>query len=552
MDAFTDPEVEEVVLMASAQVGKTDILLNALGYIIHHDPGPVLLMQSTDKLSADFSTDRIDPMIAACPAVKAKFKDKWSRDSDNKILHKKFPGGYLFLTGAKEARNLRSKPVRYVLQDEIDSYDGDVGGEGDPCDLADARTKTYPIGTRKKFKSSTPTEDQQSRIQQAYLKSDRRRFWLPCPHCGEFQVLNFRDNLKWPRDPEGNHLPELAYYVCEHCGCLIDEKDKPAMLLAGEWRAEKPFKGIAGFWINELYSPWSTWAEIAIRFLEVYKDPERHKTFVNTCLGEPWVTKQESLDADNILSRRGTYLAQVPRGGLVLTAGVDVQPDRVEVEIKAWGVGQESWSIDYRIIHGSPEERYVWDTLDLIWEETFTHETGATLLIDAACIDSGYATTFVYDYCRNKKVRRIFCVKGKEGGGMPSLSAPIKKRTGKNRRPVDLYLLGVDGLKTVIYNRLRKPEPGPGYMHFPDKYGEEYFRQLTAEVVQSKYERGFERRVWKKVRHRNEALDCNVYAYAALLILNPSLEQLGQRFAETGKVRAPQPVKQRSYRSRGI
>jgi phage terminase large subunit GpA-like protein len=356
--------------------------------------------------------------------------------------------------------------------------------------------------------------------------------------------------MKWPKDENGKHQPELAYYECAHCGESIQEHHRPDMLLAGQWIAEAPFAGIAGFWINELYSPWSSWADIVARFLKVKNDPDRLKTFINTCLGEPWVEDEESVEAESLLSHRIHYAAQVPNQVLVLTAGVDVQKDRLEVEIKGWGVGKESWSIDYRILHGSPEESYVWGQLDLLWQEQFQHESGSKLLIEAACIDSGNWTSFVYDYCRNKKTRRIFCIKGDDGEGRPMVAAPKPKKTGKNRRPVDLFVLGVDGIKGLIYERLKKHTPGPGYMHFPAHYQEDYFKGLTSEVIQFKYERGHQKRVWKKIR-KNEPLDCTAYSVAALEILNPPLETMARLQAETGKFRAPATA-QRERRIRNI
>lgn len=547
MDAVTDPDIKQIVVIKSAQIGWTEILNNIVGYFIDQDPCPMMVIQPTEAMAETWSKDRLMPMVRDTVCLTEKFKAT-SRDAGNTILHKSFPGGHLTAIGANAPSGLASRPIRVVLGDEVDRYPASAGAEGDPVNLAAKRTKTF--FNRKMMLGSTPTLKNFSRIEKAFNNSDQRRFFVPCPDCGEFQHLKW-SQIKWPKGQR-----ELAYYVCEHCGVCIDENSKDLMVRNGEWRATAPFNGIAGFHIWEGYSPWSTWAEIAIEHGRVKDDPQQLKTWVNTTLGETWEDEAERVDEASIYARREEYLAQVPREVLVICAGVDVQRDRLEVEIKGFGLHEETWSIDYRVIYGDPSQPEVWQTLDLLWEERFLHETGAQMYIDSACIDSsdGNTTKYVYDYCRTRRARRIFCIKGRGGAGIPAISAPSEKRTGVNRRPVALYTLGVDAIKALIYQRLRIIDPGPGYMHFPESYQESYFNQLTAEAITEKFERGFKRQVWVKIKPRNEVLDCTVYSFAAFMILNPPMGTLSQKFKETGRVRLPisQQTSQRTYRKRGI
>jgi phage terminase large subunit GpA-like protein len=545
MDAVTDPNIHIMVVKKSSQVGWTEILNNILGYHIDQDPCPIMVIQPTEVMAEAWSKDRLSPMIRDTPCLREKVKEAKAKDSGNTILHKKFPGGHLTAIGANAPSNLASRPIRIILADEVDRYPPSAGSEGDPVNLAKKRTQTF--FNWKLLMGGSPTVEGISRTEKEWLESDQRLYFVPCPDCGEFQYLKWA-HIQWPENE-----PENAYYACEHCGSCIQESHKHWMIRNGEWRATQAFNGVAGFHIWEAYSPWSTWGGMATEFLKAKRGgPLTHQTFVNTSMGEVWQGEGERVDEKSLLARRELYSAPVPRQVLVLTAGVDVQKDRLEVEIKGWGVGEESWSIDYRVIYGQTDEAEVWKTLDFLWQETFTHETGAKMLIDAVCIDSGYATKMVYDYCRNKRARRIFCIKGRSGEGIPAVSAPSRKRTGLNRRPVELYILGVDSLKGITYQRLRIAEPGPGYFHFPVKHQPAYFEQLTAEAIQKKFERGYPKLVWTKIRPNNEVLDCTVYATAALILLNPPLEQLAQRFEESGKVRVPQAPRQRGYRSRGI
>lgn len=540
MDAILEDDVTHVVVMKSSQVGWTEILNNIVGYFIHQDPCPILVIQPTLDMGKVWSQERLEPLARDTPVIRALMAKK-----KQKILRKSFPGGNLSIVGPNSPSGLASRPIRLLISDETDRYASSAGDEGDPVTIAEKRTTTFQEDARILLGSS-PGNKTSSRVEHTFNQSDQRRFFVPCPDCAGMQYLKWHQ-IKWPPGRR-----RLAYYECEHCGFEIPEEKKDWMVRNGKWVATAPFDGIVGFHIWEAYSPWSTWAKIAIAQKRAQGKPDMQKVWVNTCLGETWEDEAESVDGHAIFKRREAYNAQVPKGVLFLTAGVDVQPDRLEVVINGWGKGMEKWTIDHRIIYGSPEKKYVWQQLDYLWTETFQHETGAKMFIDAGCIDSGYATKFVYDYCRNKRQRRVFCIKGKSAPGLPAISAPSKKLSGLNRRPVPLYTLGVDELKAVIYGCLRMTDQGPGYHHFPMHLPEEYFKQLTSEVMKDKFIRGYRSKVWEKVYRNNEVLDCEAYSLAAVMLVNPALDQMEIKYQETGQVRPKQEQKQRSYRNAGI
>jgi len=532
MDAVNDPNVEIVVVMSSAQVGKTEIINNIVGYYIHQDPAPMLVVQPTEKLGESWSTDRLAPMLRDTEVLSNLVKDPRSRDSGNKILYKRFPGGHITIAGSNSPSSLASRPVRIVLCDEVDRYPASAGSEGDPVNLAKKRATTF--WNRKIVLTSTPTIKDLSRIEAAYLQSDQRRYYVACPSCGEYQTLKW-GQIRWNKEDKENKenkkdktdKPETAHYVCEANGCVLVDTDKRAMLENGEWRAENSNPNnhnMVGFHLNELYSPWVSWSRIVAEFLKAKLLPETLKTWVNTTLGETWEEQGETIDEGSLLARKENWGNVLPAGVVIVTAGVDVQNDRLEVEIVGFGVGQESWSLDYKIIHGDPAREEVWKDLDAILERPIKHASGINMRIACTCIDSGgHHTQEVYAYCKKRQLRRIFAVKGSSVTGKPIASRP----TIANRMRVKLFAVGTDTAKEMIYSRLRITEPGAGYCHFPANRDEQYFKQLTAEKLVTRYHKGFPVRKWEKPSgSRNEALDCRVYALAALHILNPDLEQL--------------------------
>lgn len=529
MDAISEPECETVVVMSSAQVGKTEILLNVVGFHVEQDPAPMLVVMPTLEMAQAWSKDRLAPMFRDTPALKGRIADSRTRDSGNTILHKTFPGGHLTASGANSPASLASRPVRIVLLDEVDRYPASAGAEGDPVNLATKRNSTF--WNRKRVMTSTPTIKDASRIEAAYEASDKRRFFVPCPDCGEHQILRW-SQVQWPSDPE--HDPDAAVYVCEHCGSCWDDAARWRAVRAGEWRATAKFKGTAGFHLNEIYSPWVRLAEMVAAFLEAKKLPETLKTFVNTSLGETWEDKGETVEAEGLMTRGEDYEADLlPEGVVVLTAGVDVQDDRLEIEIYGEGLDAESWSINYIVLDGDPSGRALWDDLEDLLLKEYPHPYGRTLKVVAAAIDSGgHHTQAVYDFVRPVKMRRrrVWAIKGMGGAGRNIWPAkPSRNNVGR----IALYVIGVDSAKERIYSRLAIEEPGPGYCHFPDGeiYDERYFAGLTSEKVVTKYSKGFPVRQWtpKSKNLRNEPLDCRVYALSALVGLNANMKKLAAR-----------------------
>lgn len=529
--AVSDSAVHTVVVMSSAQVGKTEIINNTVGYYVHQDPSPIMLVQPTLEMAQAWSKDRLAPMLRDTKELAGLVSDVGARKAGNTMLHKVFPGGHITMSGANSPASLASRPIRVLLCDEVDRYPPSAGTEGDPVSLARKRTRTF--WNRKIVITSTPTVKGASRVELEFEQSDQRHFYIPCPDCGHFQTLKW-SHVQWP---EGE--PDKAQYCCEECSVLFGDSKRLAAIQKGEWRATQPFNGRAGFHLNEIYSPWSTMPDMANAFLEAKKSPETLKTFINTALGESWEEAGETIDNTGLLSRRVKYPAPVPAGGLVLTMGVDVQGDRLEYEVVAWGHGEQTWGIENGVLPGDPAMPLVWADLDNLLEKTWRHEDGTDLRIASTGIDSGgNHTQIVYDYCRNRANRRVFALKGVAGAGRPVVQISRKAR-GRAVRKVDLYNVGVDDAKGIIYARLRVTEPGPSYCHFPDHYQEEYFLQLTAEKMVTKFRKGFPHKEWIKTRPRNEALDNRVYAFAALKILNPVWAAIERRMKKAQNIQEP-------------
>ena len=514
MDALNDPAVQTVAVIKSAQVGYTECLLNILGYYISQDPSPILLVNPTLEMSESFSKSRLAPMLRDTPVLKGKVSDPRSRDSGNTLLAKNFPGGILAMAGANSPAGLASRPIRIVLCDEVDRFPASAGPEGDPVNLAIKRSATFQ--NRKIILGSTPTVKGLSRIEQAYLASDQRRYYVPCPHCQHYH------HLQWANVHFDPTHPEHAAMACPECGGMIEEKHKGVMLAKGEWRAENPgVKGIAGFHINELYSPWRRWSDVVTDFLAAKSSPETLKTWINTSLGETWEEQAEKSDPATLLSRRENYTsARLPAGILYLTAGVDCQDDRLELEIVGWRQTSrdeppESWGVEYHVLRGDPARTAVWEQLDGILKGEWRTEDNRLLRIQAACVDSGgHHTAQVYAFCSERKGRHIYATKGMAG------PRPVwSHKAGKSQKyKAQVWHIGVDTGKDAWYARLRIADFGPGYCHFPLAYHEEYFDMLTAEQVRTKYSKGHPVREWFCPQgRRNEALDIRVMNLAALL-----------------------------------
>ena len=530
MDAPHEPGVKRTIIMSSAQVGKTEIINNTLGYHIDHDPCPTLVVQPTIDMAETWSKDRLAPMIRDTPAVRDKVKGVKSRDSGNTILHKTFPGGHVTAAGANAPASLASRPVRLVLCDEIDRFPASAGTEGDPVKLAEKRASTF--WNRKVILVSTPTVKGASRIESEWELSDKRRFHVPCPLCTVEHVLAW-GNVRFERDNTA-----AARMVCPACEGEFSNAQKNAAVRRGRWIATAPFKGIAGFHLNELYSPWKNIFEVVEDFLEAKDDPLKLQVWVNTSLGETWEGGSEVVTEHELMERVENYPAQIPARGLFLTAGADVQPDRIEVEVVAWGSGEESWSIDYHVIHGDvdiPEgqKNSPWNDFTDYVRKRWKHESGVDLAVSYTFVDSGGtdgATQSVYNYVKRHRGDRIFAIKGRGGDGLPIVGPPNRKRSGKAKRPVDLYIIGTDTAKSVVLRRLKQSDPGPGFCHFPAGRDVEWFRQLTAEKPVVKFVKGFRKTTFEKPKdRRNEAFDCRVYAFAAFVMAGPQLDKIAYR-----------------------
>lgn len=526
MDALSPQHpAQRVVFMKSAQIGATEAGNNWIGYMIHHAPGPMLAVQPTVELARRFSQQRVSSLIEDSPALRELVSPARSRDSGNTILSKEFPGGILVLTGANSAVGLRSMPARYLFLDEIDAYPPSADDEGDPVSLAEARTRTFS-SRRKIFMTSTPTVRDVSRIEREFAVSDQRRFFVPCPHCGRPQHLIF-ERLRWQKGQ-----PETAAYVCEGCEQPIAEHYKTQMFATGEWRAtaEAADPRTVGFHLSGLYSPvgWLSWEQIARDWEACQSSIEAKRSFINTVLGETWIELGDAPETIAVLARRSSYVSgTIPPGVLFLTAGADVQKDRVEVSVWGWGKENEAWLIEHRVIPGGPSSEACWSALDDFVEETWPLESGGGLGLKRLAIDSGYDASAVYRW-----TRRGFCktvaVKGVHGYDR---SVPVAGPTlidsvesGRRiKRGGRLYTVSTAVFKTDLYRRLRAD---PGHenaamrVHMPADLEEEVAQQLVAEhLVSTRSRQGFVRMEWHKIKGRNEALDCWCYASAARWLL---------------------------------
>lgn len=526
MNAVNDNECGEVIIMSSAQVGKTEIILNILGYFIDYDPAPIMVVQPTLEMAQTFSKDRLAPMIRDTPVLKSKVREARSKISENTILHKKFPGGHITIVGANSAAGLASRPIRILLCDEVDRYPTSAGAEGSPVELAEKRTNTF--WNRKKIKVSTPTIKNVSKIESEYEKSSMEEWCLPCPCCGEYQPLKWRQ-IKF----------EDITMECKYCGERFTEVEWKSG--EGKYIAGNNNKKVRGFHLNELASPWKHWDEIINDFKKAKDNSKKMgsqeplQVWINTALGETWEERGESVNENSILRRREDFDSELPKGVLILTAGVDVQKDRFEIEVVGWGRGYESWGIKYEKLFCDMTKQSAWDTLEEYLQKEYYFADGTGLLAACTFIDTGgLYTTDTYKFLKNmnRKQRNIFGIKGMGGMGLPLLY----KSSVNNSEKVKIFILGVDSGKEMIMSRLGIKEPSSGYCHFPKSvekgYDEEYFKGLTSEqrVIKNKKNGGGEL-IWVKKSNsvRNEPLDIRNYATAAVELLRPNWDILERK-----------------------
>ena len=522
--SVTNTDVERVVVMFGAQLGKTEMGINFLLYTIDHCPAPILCVAASLDMVKRMSRQRLEPAFEETPVIKAKIAPQRSRDASNSMFIKEFPNGILLLTGSNSPAGLRSAPVRYLFLDEIDSYPSDAstsGGvsEGDPVELAIKRTSTF---SRKKIlMTSTPTLKEFSRVESEYLSSDRRKYWVPCPACNEYQVLIW-GQMKWE-----NRDASTAKYECSYCGERFNESHKTSMLRQGEWRAEKPMtRKTAGFQMSSLYSPagWLSWPEIVEEFLRSKDDAPLFKTWVNTRMAETFdESYQSQLSAEEMLEKCEKYLpGTIPEDVVCLVQGVDVQggggTKDERIEVSTWGIGLEEhmYLIQHDVIYGDPNQGTVWEGLDVLLTAEWEHPNGGKLKVECCAIDTGgLATNSVYNYCRARKGSGVIGIKGSSQSGQPAIGRGSKVDLNYRGKPIKggvvVYSVGTDTIKDVLYSRLKFNNK----LHFHAQTTEEYFKQFTGEKkVLKKSGRGTQ--YVQKKNQNVEALDCAVYAYAAL------------------------------------
>lgn len=524
MDALSeDSPCRKVVFMKSSQVGGTEAGSNWLGYIMAHAKGPVAVVMPTEKAMQDWASQKFDPMAKDTPAIAAVLASRSNRAGDNSAARKRFTGGILYFKTAGSTTELKSTSLRYAIADEVDEWDW-ATLQGDPLGLLDIRQTTYH--DRKLFVVSSPTMKDASRIEEQFELGDRRRYHVPCPHCGERQHLKW-GNLRWqktPRQVAGMSFETItrAWYACEHCGSEIDEHHKPAMLAGGQWIAEAPGAPWRSYHINALYSPVGlglSWLELAAEWIEAQDDVAKLMRFMNTRLGETWADRSHDLKPNVLVARAEPYaLRTVPRGALVLTAGVDTHDDRLEVRVIGWGADGKEWTVDYHVLHGNPAEDKVWDALDEYLLAEFQNSYGRTLRIEATAIDTGgHHTHSVYAFVRRSRARRVIAIKGASTPGRVILGKPshqdVNWRGQTIKKGVALYTVGADTAKHWIYARLNgdaDKDPNERKVHFSTELEPWFYDQQVAETFNPRKNR-FEVKKGK----RNEVLDTHVYAIAA-------------------------------------
>ena len=565
MNAFTDPRVRRIVMASASQVGKSELELNIIGYIIDEDPGSILFVHPTTIDAKEFSKLRIAPEIRDCPTLRRKVAAPKSRDSGNTVLQKTYPGGILTMCGSTEAHALASKPIRYVLGDERDRWATSAGNEGDPWGLAMARQTTFY--NAKAVEVSTPTVKNASAIADSYAEGTMERWKSKCPHCGEYHEIQWKDIRYEYETREVNkkktYKVKSIMYVCPGCAAVSDEitmKRQPA-----RWEADNPdayAQGVRSFWLNAFVSQWASWESIILKFLNAVGNSRKLQVVYNTCFGELWEDRGDLEDEDSLMARREKYLAELPDGVLVLTAGVDTQDNRMEYEVVGHGHFGETWGIERGVVMGRPDDDATWTKLDeVLFDRVFYFADGLGLRPSMSFVDEGgHFTQDVRRQCRARIGKKVFCIKGMPGPDKPYTAPPKQMKIIVNQKAVGTcwqYQIGVDSGKVMIMDNLAVKTPGSKFCHFPkrDDYGPGFFAGLLSERLEYDAEKK-QPWVWKKIpgHERNEALDCRNYALAAFKALPKNLDAIdrqlktarGQRPPESGAVLAArQPRVQR-------
>lgn len=567
MNAFTEPGIHRVVVKSSSQIGKSDMMNNVIGRFAHLDPCAIMMIQPTIDMAQDYSKTRIAPMIRDTKVLNNLFYDVKSRDANNTILSKVFPGGRLIMCGANSPAGLASRPIRILLADEVDRFPDSAGTEGDPVDLAAKRMTTFWNSCMGLF--STPTNEGTSRIDEEYLAGTQEEWQHKCPNCGEYHLLRHIDmtvDYKEIKTPSGKKtvIVNDVKWRCPHCGFSFSEKEMkqtPQKYISRNADALK--NGIRSFFVNGFTSPWMTWTRIMREWLEAKGDPEREKVIMNTVFGESYKQKGAFEDEQIFLRRRESYGAELPNGVLLLTAAIDTQDNRLEYEVVGWGKEEECWGIRKGIVLGAPNQARTWKEIDNILDKTYHFADGKGLKVVRTFIDSGgHYTSDVYNYCQKNFHKQRFAIKGRGGPGIPL----IYKIAKANNAKAPLILLGVDDGKQQIMDRLSIDSPGPLYFHFPQDegikelsnrgYDDLYFKGIISEHKKVYKRNGVLREVWETTKNvRNEPLDLRNYNLACMKSLKPDwvkLEMLVNGMSETEVKRAvAKPQKKKAvYRAK--
>lgn len=568
MDAVLEPGVKQIAVRKCAQSGGSEALHNILAYFIAYDPCPMLVVQPTVEVAEEWSKERLADMIRTTPALRSVVRDKrsprGSHTAESTLSFKTFPGGFLALGGANSPNTYARRAARLAMGDDVDRFPAVVGEEGDPAELLVNRTTTFHDALI--LFVSTPTL-KGGRIDTLYTRSDQRQYVVTCPVCGRADWIAWNDAAHFRVVFDGMDA-DSARIECpsvEHggCGAKLYEPEREALIAGGSWRATAPTQdlGLVGFHLPAMLSPFVSLPALVGRWLSARaRGKEALRVFINTMLAEGWEDRGARMDPHTLLlgGRRHAYGerradgadVEVPAAAPVLTAGVDVQADRFELMVTAWGPGQERWVVDWRTIPGNPRHLETREELLKALGRKYLHASGHQLPITATCLDTGYATEEMYDFVLAYQGRQIFATKGYAGkSGEPIVGKPAEKRYGRGARPVRLYPINVDDAKADVLNALTLTAAGPGYLHLPehvDTVGEEFCAQLCAEHRETRYNKSnvATHAVWVQDRERNEALDCAVLCLAAYKRINPNIRQMREALeAATVKVDAtPEPV----------
>lgn len=524
MDALGDSKTEIVAFIKSAQIGATEALLNALLYVMANDPGPSMYVMPTVDMAMAISKDRFAPALRDCEVLRDKVGPARGKDGDNTILRKGIAGAVVTLGGANSPAGLASRPVRFLMADEVDRFPASAGAEGDPLSLAIKRTSAFR--RRKILIAGTPTVKGASRIEDWWEISDKRLYHTPCPRCGEFFVIEWQ-HVRWDAGDVST-----VHIECPLCKGRIEDSERTGMLAAGQWRPTAPFSGVRGYRVWEIVAPWRRLTEIVNSFLVAKRSTETLKTWVNTCRGETWEEPGERIEAAALIGRREKYAAEVPAGVKILTAGIDTQDNRLEVQVTGWGYGEESWVISRESLPGDPERPEVWAELRQLLERLWQTADGGHVKIERALIDAaGHRTQAVYSnviQLRTVCSSGLFPSFGRSGGERGLIVTQPKALKTATGGTVFRVIVDVDQVKGLIYGRLKVADHGPEHIHFPMTVGDVYFSELTAEELVTKRNKyGIPQKSWIQTKERNESLDCFVLSLAALRGLPQWAQRLG-------------------------